>query len=175
MLATFWIFLTWRRTVSTLNLLTTFLFTTLFTILSLRRILLTYRIHCLMFLPLDCGGSVFGRCCVMHYLSVISSLQSSWGRESWLLYFNCLPDVLWLLVFCGSSSWCRGLICSEWLCYFLIILIYLLRQYILRRHYATSRFNAWQVVLCSWQVVLCSWQLQVVGATYYMYIFTVFM
>ena len=32
------------------------------------------------------------------------------------------------------------------------------------RHYATSRFNAWQVVLCSWQVVLCSWQLQAVGA-----------
>ena len=66
-----------RRTVSTLNLFTTFLFTTLFTILSVRRDLLTHWIHCLMFLPLDCGGSVFGHCFVMHYLSVISSLQSS--------------------------------------------------------------------------------------------------
>ena len=30
-------------------------------------------------------------------------------RESWLLYFNCLPDVLWLLVFCafphGAMGW----------------------------------------------------------------------
>ena len=66
-----------RRTVSTLNLFTTFLFTALFTILSVRRDLFTYRILCLMFLPLDCGGSVFGPCFVMHYSSVISSLQSS--------------------------------------------------------------------------------------------------
>ena len=70
-----------RRTVSTLNLFTTFLFTNLFTILSVRRDLFTYTIHCLMILPLDCGGSVFGPCFVLHYLSVISSLQSSWGRE----------------------------------------------------------------------------------------------
>ena len=49
-----------RRTVSTLNLLTTFLFTSLSIILSVRRNLFTYTIHCLMFLPLDCGGSVFG-------------------------------------------------------------------------------------------------------------------
>ena len=49
-------------------------------------------------------------------------LQSSWrGRVSWLLCFNCLPDVLWLLVFCDSSSqWCR-LVCSVWLWYFLMI------------------------------------------------------
>ena len=66
-----------RRTVSALNLFTTFLFTTLFTILSVRRDLFTYMIHCLMFLPLDCGGSVFGPCFVMHYLSAVSSLQSS--------------------------------------------------------------------------------------------------
>ena len=62
---------------STLNLFTTFLFTTLFTILTVRRDLLTYTIHCLMLLLLDCGGSAFGPCFVMHYLSVISSLQSS--------------------------------------------------------------------------------------------------
>ena len=40
-----------RRTVSTLNLFTTFLFTTLFTILSVRRDLFTYTIHRLIFLP----------------------------------------------------------------------------------------------------------------------------
>ena len=26
------------------------------------------------------------------------------------IFWNCLPDVLWLLVFCGSSSQCRGLV-----------------------------------------------------------------
>ena len=29
-----------------------------------------------------------------------------------LLYFNCLPDVLWLLVFCDSSSWYCELVSS---------------------------------------------------------------
>ena len=29
-------------------------------------------------------------------------------RESWLLYFVCLPAVLWLSLFCGSSSRCMG-------------------------------------------------------------------
>ena len=33
-------------------------------------------------------------------------------------------DVLWLFVFCGSYSWCCGLVCSVWLWYFLIILTY---------------------------------------------------
>ena len=87
-----------RRTVSTLNWCTTFLSTTLLTILSVSRDLFTYTIHCLMFLPLDCGGSVLGPCFVLHYLSVIYILQSSWGRESWLLYFDCLP---WCLVTVG--------------------------------------------------------------------------
>ena len=31
----------------------------------------------------------------MSFLVLPSSL---WGRESWLLYFNCLPDVLGLLL-----------------------------------------------------------------------------
>ena len=66
-----------RTALSTLNLFTPFLFTTLLTILPVRRGLFTYTIHCLMFLPSDCGGSVFGSCFVMPYVSVISSLQSS--------------------------------------------------------------------------------------------------
>ena len=64
---------------------------------------------------------------VMHYFVSFLVLQSSWrGRESWLLYFNCLPDVLWLLVFFGFSSKCRGLVFNMWLRYFLIILTYCL-------------------------------------------------
>ena len=31
---------------------------------------------------------------------------------------NCLPKILWLLFFCGSSSRCRGLVCGVWLWYF---------------------------------------------------------
>ena len=50
-------------------------------------------------------------------------LQSSWwGRESWLLCLICLPGVSWWLG--GSSSRCHGVVCSLWLCYFLIILTY---------------------------------------------------
>ena len=58
-------------------------------------------IHSLIFLPLDCWGSVFGACLVMHYLVFCLVLQSSWrGRESMMSYFNCLPtiNVLWLLL-----------------------------------------------------------------------------
>ena len=43
----------------------------------------------------------------MHYLSVLScgAIILTWKRESWSLFFNCLPDVLFMLVFCGSVSW----------------------------------------------------------------------
>ena len=45
--------------------------------------------------PIVGGGSVFGRCFVMQYFVSFLVLQSSlWGRESWLLDFNCLLDVL---------------------------------------------------------------------------------
>ena len=38
-------------------------------------------IRCLLFLPLVCGGSVFGPCFVMHYLVSFMVLGSSWrGR-----------------------------------------------------------------------------------------------
>ena len=40
---------------------------------------------------------MFGPCFVMHYF------VSTRGRESWLLYFNFIFDVMWLLVFCGTS------------------------------------------------------------------------
>ena len=52
----------------------------------------------------------------MHYFASFLVLQSSWrGWESWLLCFYCFSDVLLLLMFCGSYSWCRGLVCSLWL------------------------------------------------------------
>ena len=31
-------------------------------------------------------------------------------------YCNCLHDVLLLLVFCDSYSWCHGMVCSVWSC-----------------------------------------------------------
>ena len=66
-------------------------------------------------------------CFVMHYFVSILVLQSSWrGRESWLLCYYCLTDVLLLLMLCGSSSRCRGLVCSVWLWYLLILLTYFL-------------------------------------------------
>ena len=42
----------------------------------------------------------------------------------WGVYDNesTMSDVLLLFMFCGSSSRCHGLVCSVWLCYFLIIL-----------------------------------------------------
>ena len=74
-----------------------------------------------------CRGSVFGPCFVMHYSVSFLVFQSSWcGRESWLLYLSRLPDVLWLLVFCGTSSRCRGLVCCVWLWYFPIKFAYFL-------------------------------------------------
>ena len=45
----------------------------------------------------------------MSFLALQSSLH---GRESWLLYFNNVPAVVWLLVFVASSSWFHGLFCS---------------------------------------------------------------
>ena len=66
---------------------------------------------------------MYGLCFVMQYLVSFLALQSSCqGRESWLFYFNYLPDVLKVLVFNGSSSWCHVLVCSVLLWYFLIIL-----------------------------------------------------
>ena len=73
-------------------------------------------------------------------------VASSWWRSEreretergdWLLYFACLPDVLWLLVFCGYSSRYRGLVCSVWLWYFLIILTYFLS---LQNHFKHNIF-----------------------------------
>ena len=52
-----------------------------------------------------CGSFVFGPCFLMQYLTSFLVLQlSRWGRESWLLYFNCHFDAMWLFVFCVSLT-----------------------------------------------------------------------
>ena len=64
-------------------------------------------IRCWLLLPL--WDSVIVLCFVVRYFMSILVLQSSWwGRESWLLYFVCLPGVSWLL--CGFSSRCHGFV-----------------------------------------------------------------
>ena len=50
-------------------------------------------------------GFVFDSYFAMQYLVYCLALQSNrWGRECWFIYFNCLLDVIRLLVFCASSS-----------------------------------------------------------------------
>ena len=67
-------------------------------------------------------------CLLCITLSILVLSSSERGRESWLLCFHCLSDVLFLEMFCGSSSRCCGFVCSLLLCYFLILLIYFLVQ-----------------------------------------------
>ena len=55
---------------------------------------------------------MFGPCFVI--ICVLLVLQPSWlGKREMVAYFNCLPDVFWQSVFCGSSSRCpNGLVCN---------------------------------------------------------------
>ena len=77
-------------------------------------VVLLLLIHCFMYLTLFVGACV-GLCSVMYVsLCDLSSFAIilTRKRESWLLCLNCLPYVLRLLVFCGSSSRFLGLVCS---------------------------------------------------------------
>ena len=60
----------WQQLLTCLHF---FLFTNVFAVLSVRRDLFTYMLHCLVGLPLDCGGSVFVPCFFYTLLSVLSS------------------------------------------------------------------------------------------------------
>ena len=54
-------------------------------------------------------------------------LQSSClGRGGWLLYFCGLLNVIFLLSFFASSSWCHGLVCGVWMWHLLVVLSYYL-------------------------------------------------
>ena len=80
-------------------------------------------IHCLLLLLL-CRGLIYVRSMFSYsVLYVLLEMQSSWSkRESLVLYYYCLPYVLWLVVFCGSFSRCHRLVYSVLLWYFLTIL-----------------------------------------------------
>ena len=82
----------------------------------------------MFYVPPDvCGGSVFEICFGKHFFLSFLLLQSSrQGKESHSLCFNCHPDVLFLLMFWGSTSPCHWLVCILWLWYFFIMLTYLL-------------------------------------------------
>ena len=51
---------------------------------------------------------------VMQYVIFFLVLHNrlDWGRECWLFYYNCLPNVLRLFMFCGSFSRCSGFVYS---------------------------------------------------------------
>ena len=54
----------------------------------------------------------FGFWSMSCYAVLVNNLVFQSG-ESGLLYFNCLPDDFWLLVFCVSSLQCCELVCAE--------------------------------------------------------------
>ena len=65
-------------------------------------------------------GFVLDPCFVTwHCVSFLVLQPSRWGRESWLLYFYCLLDVMWLLFFLSLRQ-----VCSMWLWHFPVILTY---------------------------------------------------
>ena len=64
-----------------------------------------------------------GFCVCCSFLSVLSSFAINLMRKRELVALLCLySGFLWLLLFCGSCSRCRGLVCSVWSLCFLIIL-----------------------------------------------------
>ena len=77
------------------------------------------------------GWSVLCDCSMSSSYSFIFCFLSSFAiillgkKESWLLYFPCLLEVMWLLSFLSSSSRCCGLVCTVSLWHFLVILTYL--------------------------------------------------
>ena len=64
---------------------------------------------------------------VIQFMSKCASNEDFWfcyaldeeERADCLYFIACLLHVLWMLLFCGSYSGCRGLVCSVWLWYFL--------------------------------------------------------
>ena len=76
------------------------------------------------YLPLFVGFCV-GLCVDMNYFMSFLVLQSSCrGKKRWLLCFYCLSNVFLLYILRGSSSRCRGLVCSLTLrLWYLLIII----------------------------------------------------
>ena len=80
-----------------------------------------FLIHCILFLTL-LGFRVWSLFVMQYLVSYLVLKPPHFGKESW--WINCLLAVKWLLVFCLSSSWCRGLVCTMWMWYFLFILTF---------------------------------------------------
>ena len=71
---------------------------------------------CLLLLPLFVGvlDITYLFCFVLQNLVSFLVLQlSRWRRESWLLYLCSVMNVMSLLSFFDSSSWCHGLVCNK--------------------------------------------------------------
>ena len=68
---------------------------------------------------------MFVLCVVVPYLVyflVLYFMVKERESESWLLYFICILDVMWLLMFrISSSKKCCWLVCSVWLWDFLVV------------------------------------------------------
>ena len=56
--------------------------------------------------PIVCGGLVLGTCFVLQYFVLLLC----WGRESWLLYFCCVLNVMSLPSF--FNSFLRFVVCD---------------------------------------------------------------
>ena len=104
--------------------------------------LLLLLIHWLLLLPLFvwvlCLSLVL--LCSTLIVSFLVLQSSCWGREGWLLYFNRLSNILWLLV-------CHGLVCSVWLCYFLVILTFWVKRYTFCNLESLEFFNDFELIM----------------------------
>ena len=70
----------------------------------------------------SCLPKGFAPCYVVHCFVAFLLVLVLIGKRELIALFVCLHGVLWLLLFCCSSSRCRGLVCNVWLWYFLITL-----------------------------------------------------
>ena len=81
-------------------------------------VLLLFIFYCF---PHVCMCLVCGSGFVVQYLVFFLVLQSSCRRrESWLISFNCVIDVVWTLMSCFSYSRCLGLVYGRWVCNLLV-------------------------------------------------------
>ena len=77
-------------------------------------------------------------------LSVPSSFENNLIEdETRCCFLNCILAVMWLLLFCVSSSWYSGLVCNVKLWHFLVILAYFFMR----------TFKADNQTACNWRLV----------------------
>ena len=68
------------------------------------------------------------------------------GRESCLLYLNCVLTALWLLVLSASSSRCHRMVCIVWLWHFPVILTYVLLPVYAVKHILAFRIRISEIL-----------------------------